>query len=225
MTNFLYKGSDKITYWNPSSGGLMVIDRDKTNKMDFLIGRRYIKLLIADGWSTNKEDNVNVVVNSPITNVFVPLSTQQWVDVEKNDGKYSYVRIRGGPTIKIVLIDSPVTLYKDQVDFSKQLQARERERSRLLNWSNNLEYRDGQTPIGASGPSGYVDSVMKQRYNLNAEMHNCKMQMERFERDSENLDRQIQNEQSKSAYHHPKQVKAYFTGNKENDVMVWKVLK
>jgi hypothetical protein len=238
-TNFIYKGDEVIRYWNPSSGGLTIVENGVTNNKSYLQGREYIKLLVStSGWTTNKVSidttnsseiltnsvSIENQTNNPV--VFNPLNTQRWISVERNEGEYCLIRIDGLRTlVRVVLEGAPTTFYKDSFDFTKQNQARERERIRLERWSDNLEYRNGQTLVGAGGHPDFVDAAMRERRQLNAEINNCNIQMRNFERDSDNLDRQIAAAKAKPAYHHPQPLKAYFTGRKQGDIPVWSAIK
>lgn len=234
-TNYIYKNNEIITYWNPPSGGMMITETNSTRKVDFLYGRNYIKSLIQLGWSTTKPDAsvvsatnaVETKVSVSPTNVFVPLTTQQWITVLQKWPGHCFVSVQNGPTIKIILEGNvPETLYKDPpTGIEKKKAIRENERIRLERWSNDLDYRDGQIPVGAGGDPAYVDRVMNMRRQLNAEISNFNVQTKNFERNCALLDAEIEQYNRTSPTHHPKQVKAYFTGQKQNEVPIWKIVR
>ena len=233
MTNVISNNGKTIKYWNPQSGGMVIVEDNATNTVDFLVGRRYIKNLIDFGWSTNNTNNTNNNTISTTNTLgkktnalqFVPLATQQWISVVSNDGNYCLVSIQNNTPIKIILKDAPITLYKDPVDFSRKIAIRENERNRLEKWGDSIEFRDGQLPTGVFGDPAVVDRIMKMRFQLNAEASNYKIQVRTFEANCRLLDKEIADAKSKPAYHHPKQVKAYFTGKKVDDVPVWNVVR
>lgn len=231
-TNCLYKNNEVVTYWNPPSGGMMITETNTTRKVDFLYGRNYIKSLMQLGWSTTKPDvsitsTVETKNSASPTNVFIPLTTQQWIKVLENRQTFCLVSIQNGPVIKIVLEGNvPETLYKDPpTDIERKKAIRENERNRLEKWSDNLDHRDGQIPVGAVGDPAYVDRVMNMRRQLNAEISNFNIQMRNFERNCALLDAEIEKYNRTPPTHHPKQVKAYFTGQKQDDIPIWKIVQ
>lgn len=234
-TNYIYKNDEIITYWNPPSGGMMITETNSTRKVDFLYGRNYIKSLIQLGWSTTKPDASVVSATNTVetkasvspTNVFVPLTTQQWIKVLSKRGNLCVVSIQNGSPINIILEgDMPETLYKDPpTGIERKKAIRDTEATRLDRWFSDLEMRDSQIAEGAGGSAEFVNGVMNARFRINAEIVNYKQQRRVFEKNCELLNAEIEKYNSLSPTDHPKQVKAYFTGQKQNEVPIWKIVR
>ncbi|MHC1764903.1 MAG: hypothetical protein AB9869_11470 [Verrucomicrobiia bacterium] len=144
----------------------------------------------------------------------------------ENNGEKGCLVKYGVRTLTVKINNAPKTFYIERRSFAKEDAYVRVHSERLRQWKKRLDYLDGQAATSAAGPAPYVDAVMGERKQVNAEMSSYSAQLSDLNAYIQRLNDEKAKDRANEPYHHPKRCEGVYVGKDEaTGVVEWAIAR